>query len=208
MVLLAVDANAQLFDTIAASFNYKPKFDFKFATRNSFIASKKANIFAFKIGLEFNETVTVGLGFNSLKSSDFYENKIRFDENGMIKDTVKSILKFNYISPFFEYIFFKNKRWEHTINIQVGLGKSKYEYTNLKGNLIKENEHFIFLYEPSMSTEFKICPWLGVGCGVGYRVLLIKNFTSPIYSLGIKLHLGYLYRKAFPKKENQKKSAP
>ena len=203
-MLNSYSSYAQLFDTIASSFNYKPKFVFKFDTRNSFITAQKAKIFGIKIGFEYNETVKLGIGFNSLLTEIYTSKRINYGLNEI--DTVKAQLKFVYVSPYFEYVFYRNKKWEHSIPIQVGFGNSRYEYKKRDGTLIRENYKPIILYEPAMTTQYKILPWVGIGVGLGYRVLLLRNkdinvnFSSPIYVIKLKLFLGDLYKSVFPRK--------
>ena len=56
------DTSAQLFDSIGASFNYKPKFLLKFDSRTSFVSATYAKMKGVKVGLDFNKTTRVGIG--------------------------------------------------------------------------------------------------------------------------------------------------
>ncbi len=194
---------AQLFDTIALSFNHKPRFEFKLDTRNSFITTQRAKIFGVKIGFSYNETVKLGIGYNQL-TSDIYQAKI-ITHGPYDFEVVQAALKFVYVSPYFEYVFHRNHRWEHTIPLQLGFGNSWYEYRS-KGRTIRENYRPIILYEPAMTTQYKILPWFGVGVGIGYRILLLnnksmnENFNSPIYVFKLKIFLGEIVRILVPKK--------
>lgn len=186
-------------DSIEQHFEAKPKFSARFDSRNSFIAAQNARIFGIKIGWEYNEAIKLGIGYNRLNSK-ISEPKYFLNDETMNFDTLESILKFEYLSPFFEYVFFKTKRWEHAISVQIGIGNSRYEYFDKKGITHFENYRPVVLYEPAMTTQFKIFPWIGIGAGVGYRLILIgnrqinKNFNSPVYILRIKVFLGDIYR--------------
>lgn len=199
---------AQLFDTIAASFQHKPKFEFKFDTRNSFITTQRAKIFGVKMGFEYNETVKLGIGYNQLNSTISKKKVILHGFQEF--DTVQATLKFVYVSPYFEYVFHRNRKWEHTIPIQLGFGNSWYEYRD-NGRKIRENYRPIILYEPAMTTQYKIVPWFGIGVGIGYRILLLnnksinENFNSPIYVFRLKLFLGEIIKGLSPKKANKPK---
>ena len=205
LLLNSYTSHAQLFDTIVASFNHKPKLVFKFDTRNSFITSQKAKIFGIKLGLNYNETVKLGIGFNSLLTDIYADKQIKYGTNEI--DTVKARLHFFYVSPYFEYVFYRNKKWEHSIPIQIGFGNSGYKYRNRAGILIKENYQPVILYEPSMTTQYKFLSWAAIGLGLGYRVMVLKNrdtdvnFNSPIYVLKLNLFPGNLYKAIFPKKQ-------
>ena len=194
---------AQLFDTIALSFNHKPRLDFKLDTRNSFITAQHAKIFGIKIGYEYNSTVKLGIGYNSL-SSDIYKDKI-IQINLHKFETVKALLKFVYVSPYFEYVFHRSLKWEHTIPLQFGFGNSWYEYKD-KGYKVRDNYRPVILYEPTMTTQYKILPWFGIGVGLGYRILFLnnrsinENFNSPIYVIRLKVFFGEIVRTIWPKK--------
>ncbi|MDQ3190503.1 MAG: hypothetical protein M3Q58_02830 [Bacteroidota bacterium] len=199
---------AQIFDTIAASFHHKPHFEIKLDTRNSFITTQRAKIFGLKMGFEYNETVKLGIGYNQLTSTITREKAIL---NGFQEiDKVQSALKFVYVSPYFEYVFHRNKKWEHTIPLQLGFGNSWYEYKH-EGKKIRENYRPIILYEPAMTTQYKILPWIGVGVGLGYRILLLnnrsidENFNSPIYVFRVKVFLGEIVKAIKPKKDQNNK---
>jgi hypothetical protein len=190
---------AQLLDSIAKHFEVKPKFSVRLDSRNSFISSQNAKIIGLKIGWEYNNAVKIGIGYNRLNSKISY-TKYYFNDEINRYDTLQSFLKFEYLSPFFEYVFFKNNKWEHAIPVQIGIGNSRYEYVDAKGIIHYENFRPVILYEPLMTTQYKIFPWIGVGTGVGYRLILVgnkqinKNLNSPIYTLRLMVFLGDLYK--------------
>ena len=74
------------------------------------------------------------------------------------------------------------------------------QYTNSAGVNIKQNEGLIVLYEPAMILEYAVLPFIGIGGGVGYRLMLKNNkainerFTAPTYKLVFSLKLGVLYK--------------
>jgi hypothetical protein len=192
-------AQAQLLDSIKGHLqNKKPKFSIKFDNRNSFVSSTNARIIGIKIGWEYNELVKLGIGYNFLVSN-IRKEKIIVGQNSEF-DTVVSLLKFEYLSPYFEYVFFKTKRWEHSIPVQIGIGNIRYEHRDDKGRIRYENYKPIILYEPAMTTQFKVFPWFGLAAGVGYRLAYYnkrgqtENFTSPIYLFRVKIFLGEMYR--------------
>lgn len=197
--IVAFSSHAQLIDSIAQHFEVKPKFSARFDSRNSFVASQNAHIFGIKIGWEYNDAIKLGIGYNRLDSK-ISKPKYSLNDETMNFDTLESTLKFEYLSPFFEYVFFKTKRWEHAIPVQIGIGNSRYEYIDKAGIVHYENYRPVVLYEPAMTTQFKIFPWIGLGAGVGYRLILVgnrqinENLNSPIYVFRVKVFLGDLYR--------------
>ena len=73
---------------------------------------------------------------------------------------------------------------------------------NLRAQILKEH---------SKAQCSKIVKWVGVGFGVGYRIMLLNNpdipdkLSSPLYVLRLKIFLDEVYRSIFPKKEETKK---
>lgn len=199
ILAFASSSNAQLLDSISQHFEVKPKFSARFDSRNSFVATQNARIFGIKIGWEYNDAIKLGIGYNRLDSKI---SKPRYEINNETSgfDTLESVLKFEYLSPFFEYVFFKTKRWEHAIPVQIGIGNSRYEYIDKTGIMHYENYRPVVLYEPTMTTQFKFFPWIGIGAGVGYRLILVgnrqinENLNSPIYVVRLKVFFGDLYR--------------
>jgi len=183
------NSNAQFLDSIKTSFNYKPTVDFRIDTRNSFITHFYARIIGIKLGLDFNKTVKVGVGYNWLSSEIYKQN----DKNN-------AQLKFWYLSPYLEYTFYRKEKWELSIPVLLGFGSSFYERINSTGHLVITDKHFMTLYEPYMTGQYKIIPWMGLGFGVGYRLIIIgskesySQLSSPIYVLKIKVLLGEIYR--------------
>lgn len=198
---------AQILDTIRYDLEQKPKFAFRLDSRNSFISARQSKILGFKIGWDYNDRVKLGIGFSYL-SNGIFRDRAYVTEDGQT-DTARAQLKFNYISPFFEYVFFSKGRWEHAIPVQFGFGNSRFDYYNEKGQLVRDDFRPVILYEPAMTTQFKIFSWVGLGAGVGYRLLLLnnnaigENLNSPVYVLKVKVFFGDIYKKVIkPKSGN------
>lgn len=175
------------------SFSSKPKFEFKFDSRFSFLRNTEVKTTGVKIGLSFNRKFNVGLGINQLLVRS--ESEI-IDQN----DTIPVNLSYNYFSPYFEYVYFSSKKWEFNLSTQVGFGEASFEYTNTEGDKLKTNKTTLISYEPAMLIDYKIIKWFGVGMGVGYRLVLFKNgdinenFSSPVYVVKLKVYLGAIVR--------------
>jgi uncharacterized oligopeptide transporter (OPT) family protein len=51
-----------------------------------------------------------------------------------------------------------------------------------------------------ISAQYKIIRWVGVGAGLGYRLMLVNNpeietkMNSPVFAIGIKLYLGEIVK--------------
>ena len=202
-LLFQLNSKAQLVDSISEAIKFKPKLSFRLDNRYSFTATTPSKIIAFKIGAEFNEKFKVGGGYNILVSK---LTKPVYLFNGTVDTTLSSRLKMSYMSYFIEYVFFRNKRWEFSIPLQIGIGNTHYEYT-FGGLKVKNNWSVIVNYEANVSGHYKITSWVGIGAGLGYQLMLkdnpaIKeNFNTPVYSVKIKIFLGDIYKSVFPRKK-------
>lgn len=195
---------AQLADSIRVALKAKPRFSFRLDNRHSFTATTSSKILGFKIGAEFDTRFRVGGGLNILSS--YLSKPVYMDSAGFITDTIPSYLKMTYMGYFIEYVFFRTKRWEFSIPLQVGIGNTRYEYVyNMKKH--SRDRSLIVNYEANITGHYKIFDWFGVGAGIGYQLMLkdnpaIKeNFNTPVYVFKLKVFLGEIYRSVFPKKE-------
>jgi len=192
--IFSSQGNAQLFDSIRTSLDYKPKFLVKFDTRNSFISNQYAKIHGIKVGLSFNKTTNIGLGYHWMP-----KRSIESDSQNLNKID----LKFGYAIAFFEYNFYKSKRWSAEIPVQIGLGKA--QYTDVDFGVTKASS-WIIIYEPAMTIEYKFLRYFGLGGGVGFRLAIKtdqqinESFSAPEYILRVKIYFGDIYKEEILKK--------
>lgn len=192
--IFSIQGNAQLFDSIRTSLEYKPKFLVKFDTRNSFISNQYAKIHGIKVGLSFNKTTNIGIGYHWMP-----KRSIEPDPQNLNKID----LKFGYAIAFFEYNFYKSKRWSAEIPVQIGLGKA--QYTDADFGVTKASS-WIIIYEPAMTIEYKFLRYFGLGGGVGFRLAIKtdqqinESFTAPEYILRVKIYFGDIYKDEILKK--------
>ena len=187
----------------------KPRLLLGFDIRNSFIENRGARIYSWKIGVEFNERFRIGGGFSHLVSNHHPSlDRVIFKANG--KDTLATAkLRFNYITYFIDYVFYKRRKWEFSVPIQVGIGLSQYDYRDEDGTRHTIGQSGILLYEPAIFGTYKITKWFGLGMGAGFRIMLINNkgissrFNSPIYIFKVKIFFGEIYRSVFRKKDEE-----
>jgi hypothetical protein len=175
-----------MFDSIRESLTKKPNFYGNYNTRNSFIASYRAQIKGVSAGVSYNKQFTMALGYNWLDTD--FESVI--NEN----DTVG--LKLRYISPFVEYSFLEKNNFIVSIPIYLGFGQSLYETKDKK----QFNKQFVILYEPAMKVTYRFLRYISISAGVGFRVMLVgnrfinENFNSPTYTIGVGLFIGDIYK--------------
>ncbi len=175
-------------------FHTKPKLDVKFDNRFSFIRDNALKTIGLKVGLNFRRKFKVGLGINQMLVPI---ETTAFDEEGNV---VPVDLEYFYFSPYMEYVYYNSKRWEFSLSTQLGIGGASYQYNNAQGKKIKLEESTVLSYEPAMLIDYKIVRWIGIGTGVGYRLIYYKEpgikekFSSPEYVVKLKVYLGEIVR--------------
>ncbi|HHG84266.1 MAG TPA: hypothetical protein ENJ82_05905 [Bacteroidetes bacterium] len=178
------------------AFQETPKIILKFDSKQSTISNRNARIFGLRVGMSFDNKAATGFGIHFL-ASEFTRNFIVPDGNGGL-DSIPALLDFRYMSLWFEYMILSNKRWELSLPLAIGLGEARF-----RGFTESTNTPMLFA-ETSFEAQYKIVEWLALSAGIGYRLPITstqkvgENFNSPIYRLGIRLFLGYFYRKVFP----------
>lgn len=100
-------------------------------------------------------------------------------------------IRMHYGGPFAEYSFYRKGPWEATIPLQVCWGKSSIVWSD--GDTRRRGlTGAILVYEPAMTIEYKVLGLIGVGGGIGYRLMLMNNreisqqFTSPLYLIRLR----------------------
>lgn len=190
-----------LSDSLYQVLRHKPTPAFKFDTRNSFITGNSAKVYGIKGGLSFNKTLTIGIGYNFIGTD--------LAENLTIGNEIRAgQIKMRYVAPFIEYSFYKKGNWEVMVPVQLGIGQSfiRYDAKGQRTDIKKDN---ILLYEPGMTVEYKLFKLIGIGGGLGYRIMLKNNrqieqqFTSPVYVIRIRLIFDEVIKKAKSYREGE-----
>lgn len=170
----------------------EPKFEFRMDSRHSFINQRGVKTVGVKIGIQFAEKLSFGMGYNRLWSP----LSTVIVEEGRITAVD---LGFHNFSPYVEYVFFKDNRWELSIPVQVGLGNSYYSNKTPFGSDQLRKE-FVVSYEPAITFQYRFFKYFGAGLGIGYRFMVVGNgqleetFTSPVYIFKTRLYFQDLWR--------------
>lgn len=198
-------SQAQIFDTIRYSLQQKPRVFFQLDTYNSFVSKEPANTFGLRGGLEYNRRVRFGIGFYNL-ASDIVKRKLItgvFSSDSLLNTK----LELNFIPLSAEYIFYNKYPWEISTQTAIGFGTSYFFYYNPQGEKARIDEKNIALMVIAGGAQYKLTRWLGVGSGLGFRVMLKDNssidesFNSIIYSLQLRIFPGAIYRAIFKKEQ-------
>jgi len=196
---------AQLADSLHKTFHGKKSFDIDFDSRNSFIDNRRVSVLCLKLGVEFSKKIAIGVGYAELSPNTPIYNKYSFYDSELKKVTsVNRKLSLRYLCFYANYIYYKSKRWEFSVPLQVGVGKLGYSYA-YNGVAKKDDAGYCFLYEPEVNVKFTIFRWLGVEGDVGYRLLFQGNhfikdtFNSPLFAVGVFIVWNELALMTFPK---------
>ena len=167
-------------------------------SRRTFINRQDVNISGIRAGLDFNGLARVGGGIYFLLSPIYQQFELTDPVTN--EDTVVSArLRFNYVSCFFEPTIVHSKRWEISLPLHLGVGDTYYEGAGFD----EATPQTVVMTEISATGYYRILKWIGISGGVGYRKILRgnnrtgENFDSPVYMVGIKLFVGYIYNKIF-----------
>ena len=182
-------------EELRSALKKKPRLDFKLDSRNTFISQSGVRVFGIKLGLSFDNKLAFGLGYNELlsnvKSDAVYQG-----------GNYKSRLGYSYLSPYMDYTFYRDDKWELSIPVQFGIGETYY-HTQIGGKGINFAKGIVLSYEPAITFQYKILSYFGVGAGVGYRLMVIRNyavkedFTSPVYLFKFKIYFQDVYQDIF-----------
>jgi hypothetical protein len=181
--------SVNLSDSLRHVFKQKATPTAAWNTWRSFVTGKSVKIQDVRAGVAFGRNLSVGIGYHWLQRG-FGTTAKQYD------NLYSGELRFRYIAPYVEYSYFRKGRWEASVDLQLGVGKSWLETQNEVRVAVVN----MLLYEASMGIEYKILKTVAVGGGYGYRIPLISNralgqsFTSPVYIFGVRLIFDEIYK--------------
>lgn len=167
----------------------------KLDMRGSFISNHQVRIAGIKVGLEHAKRFQYGIGYSFLFSPVRKDRYV--DEDLGIRSTR---LRLGYIAPYVDYAFFQRGQWEVRLPVQIGFGSGSVIYEDDQGRKRKLYRTGLFLYEPSMTVQYRFLKYFGVGLGWGYRLVIYtrsgldERISAPIYMFGVKVFVGELWK--------------
>jgi hypothetical protein len=209
--IFSFKAHSQLLDSLKAIIKSKSSIDLRIESRYSFIDNDFAGISGIRIGVSFRRKLRFGGGISWLKS-DIVENVYLPNENGALISTQK-YLKLAYACLYADFVFYKTKRWQVSVPLQTCIGATWFQFQK-SYQFNSGNKKLLLLYEPGISTHFKVFKWFGLGVGVGYRFAVKNNsaisdrLSSPTYAFKILFWADQLYYDLFPKSKLAQKKGP
>ncbi len=194
-----------LLDTIEYSLHQKPRFFCNLLTYNSFVSDEFVNFFGFKAGLKYNKRIKFGLGFFYLNPNAVVSS-IRVQEDSLVTQT-NGELQARFFTLSAEYIYFSKFPWQFSVfPLEFGVGGAHYRYISQLGDhpRLETPDVALIFYQPSITAQYSIFKWFGVGASAGYRFTLYsskevkEDFNSIGFSIGIRLFVDEAYKAVFP----------
>lgn len=183
---------------------------FQFDSYYSFIGYRSADVWGFKAGVSWNKKWRFGIGYNKIKA-DIVEKKLLPESEWSNSDATdhfeKAQLYLRYYPLAAEYVLYSDDPWQITLPLSIGYGKSYFQYYDKNEKPRSIFKHGVLIHDIGINVNYKIIKWVGVGAGIGYRLMLINNpeiatkFNSPIFSFRIKIYVGEILKSAFPNDE-------
>ena len=201
LLVINLFCKGQFMDSIYEVIKQKRSFNINLESRISFINNQLTSVNGLRCGISFNRKLRIGGGFSWLNTDLFLDNE-------------KQYLKFVYLCLYSDIVFYKTKRWQLSVPIQIGMGSSWFQKETQFSFSNKDSKYFLLLYEPGITTQFKVFKWLGFGTDVAYRFTLKneknigENLNSPTYSFKILTWIDQLYYDFFPKSKLSIKHGP
>ncbi len=187
-------ARAQLLDSIGIFTQEPPRFVAKLDMRGSFVRNQNVRLMGVKLGLEHARRFQYGIGytflFTPVVGEDFVEGV----------GTTEQRLRLGYITPYVDYAFYQRGPWEVRIPVQLGFGAGSTSYTDAEGARRTVKRTGLLIYEPAMTVQYRILNYFALSGGWGFRLViqtgdkLGENLNAPIYTLGIRIFFGDLWR--------------
>ncbi len=187
-------APAQLVDSVRHFLEEPPKLVVKLDTHGSFISNESVQFAGIKVGYEHGGRVQYGIGYSFLFSP--VEHDVLVPGEG----TVTTHLRFGYVTPYFDYAFYAKGPWELRIPVQIGIGGGSVVYNDATGRTRRLQHSTVFLYEPSITVQYRFLKYFAIGGGWGYRLVLRSSaslndsLTAPIYTFGLRVFFGDLWK--------------
>ena len=205
------NASAQYRDTLHEIFKRKSGLDARLESRFSFINNEVIGVTGFRLGVAFQRKLRVGGGLSWLRT-DYKKTFYYASDTGTIGKLNKH-LKFAYVCFYVDFVFYKEKRWQLSVPIQVGGGLAWYQEKFSYNFYGPDKKYVLILYEPGITAQFKVFKWFGLGSDIAYRFSPYNkhiglHLNSPTYSFKIHIWLDQLYYSIFPESKLSKKRGP
>jgi hypothetical protein len=194
LLFVVQGARSQLVDSIALFLQEPPRWVVKLDVRGSFISNQNVRVVGVKLGLEHARRFQYGVGYSFLLTPVEREQEVP----GV--GEVVARLRLGYVTPYVDYAFYQRGNWEVRLPVQIGLGAGSLGYRDADGRRHRIRRSGLVFYEPAMTVQYRFMKYLGVGGGIGYRLVLHtseglgEQLTAPTYTLGFRVFFDDIWR--------------
>lgn len=180
------------------------KLIFGLDANRSFVHKNMTKFLGLRVGVELKKKHRFGIGLYGMQDPIILTRKLDEEKYPNSNDSV--YFNFGYSSLFYEYVWYRTKRWELSSPFNFGGGEVDLNYRdtllNKRVPIYKGN---INVLVGSGAVEFKLTRWLALGAGAGYRFVfsrdenLREGLNAPIYVYRVKLLMGEILKMWFKK---------
>lgn len=200
-IVLAFCFNQQGFAGIKDSISFylknsKPELIGGLSSRNTFIGSNKTSVSGANIGFSFGGKVKTSAGIYWLSKP--MEEPKRINAFTPAEYRVNQLSRFWYFGLTGNYTFFQDRKWTMDIPLRIGVGSSNTKNFAVTPDktLLSRRVTTIVPIESGVNVLYKLTWWVGLGAGIGSRVVLGKDaqrFSGTYYTLGVNIFFGDIY---------------
>ena len=207
-----VQLRAQFLDSLHQIFNSSSSIDARLESRWSFIRNEVITVTGVRLGVAYHRKLRIGGGLSWLQTNR-PEIFREVNELGVEQDVTR-YLKFGYLCYYIDFVYYRTKRWQLSVPIQLGTGMSWFQKEQVYHTNIKDKKYFLLLYEPGITVQFKIFRWLGLGGDVAFRFVMRnqkkigEQLNSPTLSGKILFWPDQLFYELAPKNKLTKLYGP
>lgn len=197
VLLFSVSVSAQFLDTLKYSLHQPPRpyasLDYSLALG----ANHGTDVIGFRLGVVQNKRLYMGLGHYRLNVDRV--NNITVQTANETDTVVPAQLKLRFLTLNVEYVFYRDRKFQMSVPMNLGYGNSFYQYFISEGQKAKTTKSGSAIATIGFNANYKIVPWFGFALGTGYATTMgtnktdEQNFKSMTYSFGINVYFEELY---------------
>lgn len=212
MVLFCSITKAQFLDSLNLVFRSKSMIDARLESRYSFIRNNIISVTGIRLGVAYKRKLRIGGGISWLKTNREYYFWERNEFGTLVEN--RKYLKFAYLCYYIDFVYYRTKRWQLSVPIQAGTGLVWYRKYKGYNFLEGEKKHFMMLYEPGITVQFKIFKWCGVGGDAAFRFMMNREkkigeqLNSPTFSIKALFWPDQLFFVCAPKNKISQRYGP
>ena len=209
---ICVSGKAQFLDSLNVVFRSKSIIDARLESRYSFIRNNIISVTGVRLGVAYKRKLRIGGGLSWLETNREYS----FYQKNALGDLYeeKKYLKFAYICYYIDFVYYRTKRWQLSVPIQAGTGLTWFQKERGYSLRNTDRKHFLLLYEPGITAQFKLLRYVGLGGDVAFRFIMNRHkkigeqLNSPTFSIKLLFWPDQLFYVCLPNHKITKRFGP